>query len=69
VHREAEKAGRDAKAIEITVGGARTVADAERFAELGVDRSVIALRAKETPAVEDELGAFGHDVIAPTRDL
>jgi probable F420-dependent oxidoreductase len=69
VHREAEKAGRDAKAIEITVGGARTVADAERFAELGVDRSVIAVRAKETPAVEDELGAFGHDVIAPTRDL
>lgn len=61
--------GRDPASIEITVGGVRTVADAERFAELGVDRLVVAVRAKETEAMRDELAAFGADVIAATRDL
>jgi probable F420-dependent oxidoreductase len=69
VRAEAEKAGRDPDTIELTAGGARTVADAERFADLGVDRLVIALRAKEGAELEDEIAAFGADVIAPTRDL
>jgi probable F420-dependent oxidoreductase len=69
VRDEAERLGRDAGAIEMTVGGARSVADAERLAALGVDRLVIAVRGKELPAVRDELAAFGEDVIAATRDL
>jgi alkanesulfonate monooxygenase SsuD/methylene tetrahydromethanopterin reductase-like flavin-dependent oxidoreductase (luciferase family) len=69
VRTEAERVGRDPGEIEVTVGGARTVAQAERFAELGVDRLVIAVRAKEMTEVHDELGAFGDDVIAPTREL
>jgi probable F420-dependent oxidoreductase len=65
----AEQLGRDPAAIEITVGGARTIAEAERFAALGVDRLVIAVRGKEIPAVQEELAAFGDEVIAATRDL
>ena len=53
----------------MTVGGARTVAEAERLAALGVDRLVIAVRSKDADAVREELARFGEDVIAPTRDL
>jgi probable F420-dependent oxidoreductase len=69
VRDEAARLGRDPRAVEITAGGARTVAEAEQMAELGVDRLVIAVRAKEMHEVEDELRTFGADVIAPTRDL
>ncbi|HEX5586098.1 MAG TPA: LLM class F420-dependent oxidoreductase [Acidimicrobiia bacterium] len=69
VRDQAEAVGRDPSAIEITVGGARTVADAEQFAALGVDRLVIALRGKEIPEFEDEIAAFGTDVIAATAQL
>ena len=66
---EAELIGRDPRAIEMTVGGARTVADAERMAELGVDRLVVAVRSTEPQQFRDELATFGEEVIAPTRDL
>ena len=69
VREEARRVGRDPGTIEITVGGGRTVAEAERFARLGVDRLVIAVRAKEMDAVRDELAMFGKDVIAQTREL
>ena len=68
VRAEAERLGRDPSAIEMTVGGARTVAEAERMAALGVDRLTIAIRAKDLEAVRDELGALG-EVVAATRDL
>jgi len=55
--------------IEMTVGGARTVAEAERFARLGVDRLVIAARSKTRSELEDELGTFADEVIAKTTDL
>jgi probable F420-dependent oxidoreductase len=61
--------GRDPADLEITVGGARTVAEAERLAALGADRLVIAVRAKEIQQALDELAAFGEAVIRPTRDL
>jgi probable F420-dependent oxidoreductase len=69
VRAEAEKLGRDPQSIEMTVGGARTVAEAEVMAKLGVNRLTIAIRSRETEAVRDELGAFGQDVIEATRDL
>jgi probable F420-dependent oxidoreductase len=69
VRAAAEELGRDPSSIEMTVGGARTVAEAERLAALGVDRLVIAVRSKDTDAVGEELARFGEDVIAPTRDL
>ena len=49
VRTEAEQIGRHPDEIEYTVGGARTVEQAEHMAELGVDRLVIAIRAKELP--------------------
>jgi alkanesulfonate monooxygenase SsuD/methylene tetrahydromethanopterin reductase-like flavin-dependent oxidoreductase (luciferase family) len=69
VRSAAEDLGRDPSSIEITVGGARTVAEAERLVALGVDRLVIAVRSKETNEVADELAQFGQTVIGPTRDL
>jgi probable F420-dependent oxidoreductase len=68
VREEAERLGRDPGSIEMTVGGARTVADAERMAGLGVDRITVALRSKELDDLEDELGVLS-DVIRETRDL
>jgi hypothetical protein len=69
VRAEAEKLGRDPHSTEMTVGGARTVAETEVMAKLGVDRCTIAIRSKEPEAVRDELGRFGDEVIAQTRDL
>jgi probable F420-dependent oxidoreductase len=69
VRAEAEKYGRDPQSIEMTVGGARTVAEAEVMAKLGVDRCTIAIRSHEPEAVRDELGTFGEQVISQTRDL
>jgi probable F420-dependent oxidoreductase len=69
VHAEADRAGRDPDAIEFTVGGARTVAEAERMAALGVHRCTVAVRAREPEQVWDELAEFGETVIGPTRDL
>jgi probable F420-dependent oxidoreductase len=68
--REAAKAlGRDGDAIEMTVGGARTVADAERLSKLGIDRLVIASRSKTRSELEDELGTFASEVMSQTGDL
>ncbi len=69
VRREAEVLDRDPASIEMTVGGARTIDQAERMAALGVDRLVIAVRGKTIAEVDDELAAFARDVIAPTTEL
>jgi probable F420-dependent oxidoreductase len=69
VRRQAESFGRDPQGIEMTVGGARTVAEAERMAALGVDRLTVAVRAKEIDDVRREFEEFGDQVIGPTRDL
>jgi probable F420-dependent oxidoreductase len=69
VRAEAERLGRDPDSIEMTVGGARTVDEAERLAKLGIDRLVVAVRSKELDAVRDELSTFGAEVIAATEDL
>jgi probable F420-dependent oxidoreductase len=69
VRAEAERLGRDPDSIEYTVGGARTMADVEQMAALGVDRLTIAVRAKELDEVADELGRFGDEMISQTNDL
>ncbi len=69
VRSEADRRGRDPDTIEFTVGGARTVDEAERMAELGVDRLTVAIRSKDLNEMRDELARFGDDVINPTRDL
>jgi probable F420-dependent oxidoreductase len=69
VRAEAERLGRDPDSIEYTVGGARTMAEVEQMAALGVDRLTIAVRSKELDAVADELGRFGDEMISQTKDL
>jgi probable F420-dependent oxidoreductase len=69
VRAEADRLGRDPNSIEYTVGGARTLAEAEQMAALGVDRLTIAVRSKELGEVEDELGRFGDEIIRQTQDL
>jgi probable F420-dependent oxidoreductase len=65
----AERAGRDPSAIEITSGGARTVDAAAWFAEQGVHRLTVAVRARSGDELREELARFGAEVIDGTREL
>jgi probable F420-dependent oxidoreductase len=65
----AEEAGRDPESIEVTSGGVRTAEQARWFAELGVSRLTVAVRAKSTSEMRDELLRFGDEVIGVTSDL
>ena len=65
----AQEAGRDPDSIEITSGGVRTAEEARWFADLGVSRLTVAVRAKTVPEMRDELLRFGEEVIATTTDL
>jgi probable F420-dependent oxidoreductase len=69
VREMAEEGGRDPSTIEMTAGGARSVEQAEKFRQLGVDRLVIAIRGSTVAEIEDEVAAFGATVIAETADL
>jgi len=61
--------GRDPDAIEITSGGARTVAEARWYASVGVHRIGVAVRAQTPAELRDELRRFGDEVIGPTADI
>ncbi len=65
----AEEAGRDPDSIEITSGGVRTAEEARWFADLGVSRLTVAVRAKTVPEMREELLRFGEEVIATTTEL
>ncbi len=69
VRRQAVEFGRDPEAIEITSGGARTVDEAKWYAEVGVDRITIAVRASTIPDMRDELHRFADEVITNTIDV
>jgi probable F420-dependent oxidoreductase len=62
-------AGRDPSAVEITSGGVRTAEGAKWFADLGVHRLTVAVRARSVPEMRDELSRFGYEVIGPTESL
>jgi probable F420-dependent oxidoreductase len=68
VRARAVEAGRDPDAIEITSGAARTPEQARWFADAGVARLVIGVRAKTLDGMREELARFGEDVISPTSD-
>jgi probable F420-dependent oxidoreductase len=69
VREAAERAGRDPSVIEITSGGARTAEAAAWFAEQGVHRLTIAVRARSGDDLREELARFGSEVIEATREL
>jgi probable F420-dependent oxidoreductase len=69
VRRETAAAGRDPDALEITSGGGRTLEQAKWFADQGVHRLTVPVRAKTIPDMQDELRRFGDEIISKTADL
>jgi probable F420-dependent oxidoreductase len=69
VRDEARALGRDPDQIEMTSGGARTVEEARWYADAGVCRITVAVRARSIADMRDELRRFGDEVIANTVDL
>lgn len=69
VREGAREAGRDPDKIEITSGGVRTVEGAKWFADQGVHRLTVAVRAKTIPDMRNELMRFGEEVIEKTQGL
>ncbi|MGV0793505.1 LLM class F420-dependent oxidoreductase [Mycolicibacterium sp. XJ1819] len=69
VRAEAEAAGRNPNTLEITAGGARTVDDAKRYADFGVDRLTVAIRARTVGDMRDEVARLGDELVGPTTDV
>jgi probable F420-dependent oxidoreductase len=62
-------AGRPADALELTSGGARTVEETKLYADLGIDRLTVAIRAHTASEVRDEVARLGDELVAPTASL
>jgi probable F420-dependent oxidoreductase len=69
VRRQAGAAGRDPDKLEFTSGGARTVDEARWYADIGIHRITVAVRASTIPDMRNELHRFGDEVIAKSVDL
>jgi probable F420-dependent oxidoreductase len=62
-------AGRDPEAMEITAGSARTIDDAKRYADFGIHRMTVAIRARDIAQMRDEVARLGDELVGPTTDL
>ncbi|EKF21662.1 putative F420-dependent oxidoreductase domain protein [Mycolicibacterium hassiacum DSM 44199] len=69
VRAETAAAGRDPDAMEFTAGGARTVEAAKRYADFGIHRLTVAIRARTIPEMRDEVARLGDELVGPTADL
>lgn len=69
VRDEAISAGRDPASVEVTSGGTRSVEGAKWYADQGVHRLTVAIRARTIPEMREEMLRFGADVIEQTTDL
>jgi len=69
VRAETAAAGRDPDAMEFTAGGARTVDEAKTFADFGVHRLTVAIRARTVADMRDEVARLGDELVAPTVEL
>lgn len=67
--RELADNGRDPASVEVTTGGARTVEEAKWYADQGVSRLTVPVRARDRAGIRDELMRFADDVITKTEDL
>jgi probable F420-dependent oxidoreductase len=59
----------DPAATEFTAGGARTVDEAKLYAELGIHRLTVAIRARTISDMRDEVARLGDELVAPTAQL
>lgn len=69
VRAETAAAGRDPEAMEFTAGGARTVDEAKVYAEFGVHRLTVAVRARTVAEMRDEVARLGDELVGPTAAL
>jgi probable F420-dependent oxidoreductase len=69
VRAETKAAGRDPDSMEFTSGGARSMEEAHWYADIGIDRITIAVRASTIPDMREELLRFGDEVIAKSTEL
>ncbi|MCW2529288.1 MAG: putative Alkanesulfonate monooxygenase [Pseudonocardiales bacterium] len=69
VRQATESAGRDPLALELTAGGARTAEDARFFADLGISRLTVAVRARSVAEVREEVARLGEELVARTVEL
>lgn len=65
----AKEYGRDPSSIEVTTGGARSVEEAKMYADWGVHRLTITVRARDIAGMREELFRFADEVISKTEDL
>jgi alkanesulfonate monooxygenase SsuD/methylene tetrahydromethanopterin reductase-like flavin-dependent oxidoreductase (luciferase family) len=64
-----ERAGRDPLALELTAGGARTPDEAAFYADLGISRLTVAVRARTIDEMRDEVAQLADELLAPTAGL
>lgn len=69
VRRACVEAGRAEDALELTAGGARTLEEARFYADLGISRLTVAVRARTAPELREEVARLGQELVAPTADL
>lgn len=69
VRTETRDAGRDSAAMEFTAGGARTVEDAKVYADFGVHRLTVAIRARTIADMREEVARLGDELVSRTADL
>lgn len=69
VRAETRSAGRDPSAMEFTAGGARTVEEAKVYADFGVHRLTVAIRARTSADMRDEVARLGDELVSKTIDL
>jgi probable F420-dependent oxidoreductase len=65
VEDSAREAGRDPASIEITCLGLPDEVSAKAYADVGVDRMIVASHEPDLESVERAMGAFSRDVIGP----
>lgn len=69
VRAETRAAGRDPSAMEFTAGGARTVDEAKVYADFGIHRLTVAIRARTLADMRAEVARLGDELVSKTSDL
>jgi probable F420-dependent oxidoreductase len=69
VRAETAAAGRDPEAMEFTAGGARTVEEAKIYADFGIHRLTVAVRARTVADLRVEVARLGDELVTRTADL
>jgi probable F420-dependent oxidoreductase len=69
LRKETDAIGRPFEELELTSGGARTIEEARWYADHGIHRLTVPVRAKTIADMRDEIRKFADEIIANTDDL